>query len=96
MTALEKIARGELWRAWDPADSWQQVGEWETEPPLSELREGWTVTVDYGNGGRVSFRVVGGELEREYEHSATVGTDAIIAALARIESEDTTETGDAQ
>lgn len=92
MNALGKIARGELWRAWDPADYWRQVGEWETELPLSELREGWAITVDYGNGRRVSFRVVGGELEREYEHPATVGSGAIIAALASIAAEDAGDT----
>lgn len=85
MSALEKIVRGELWRAWDPADHWRQVGEWETRPPLSELREGLAVTVDYGNGRRVSFRFVGGELEQEWEHPATLGSGKIIAALAALD-----------
>ncbi|WP_043737730.1 hypothetical protein [Nocardia asiatica] len=88
MTALEKIARAELWRAWDPDDEWRQVGEWETQPPLSELREGLAVTVDYPTGRRISFRVVGGAMEQEWEHPATLGSKSIIEALSRIAAED--------
>ncbi|NEW42742.1 hypothetical protein GV794_02045 [Nocardia cyriacigeorgica] len=91
--ALERVVPRELWRAWDPDDHWRNVGQWESRPPLIELREGLAVTVDYANGGRVSYRVVGGEFEREWEHPATVDSEAIVKALARVATEDTDEAG---
>lgn len=82
MNATERIAHGELWRAWDPARQWKQCGEWAIRPRAGELREGTAVTVDYSDGGRVSFRVVGGELQQEWEHPATSGTQERTAAAA--------------
>ncbi|WP_280201279.1 hypothetical protein [Nocardia cyriacigeorgica] len=63
MTALEKIARGELWRAWDR--DWRQLGQWDERPSGNQLAEGGGLTVDYPNGHRRSWRVINGELVDE-------------------------------
>ncbi|MFC8531902.1 hypothetical protein [Nocardia sp. NPDC057227] len=68
MNAIEKAIPAEVWRVWNPADDWKQYGEWvDCRPPLRNLTEGMAVTVDYADGRRMSFRVVGGQATPESE-----------------------------
>jgi hypothetical protein len=61
-TAIEKRRPLYLWRAWD-AD-WQQVGQWDKQPAMSELVEGGGLTVDWPDGHRWSWYVRNGQLVR--------------------------------
>ncbi|WP_280364995.1 hypothetical protein [Nocardia abscessus] len=61
---IERAPR-ELWRVWDR--EWRQVGEWTERPPASAFIDGGGVTVDFQNGLRQSWRVVGSELWDEVD-----------------------------